>query len=301
MTYQNHTALLIDAENTPLEKLTAYLEKAQPFGRDITLKRAYGNWGSPCLKNWESTLRTHAIRAVQLFDCAVGKNAADIALTADAMELLHTGQYDIFIIMSSDSDYTPLVMKLRDAGVRVLGIGKADAPEAYRNACTGYLPLHNIYAPDPDSLQAPQEQFSHFDEDDLFDENAPEDEEITAKARAILCEIGLSDDEDVSGKTIIWDTLDDDFPDISHASDTTEMRGVHKLMQIAYDYCKGENGFAPLASVGNFIRDIRPELNYHDYGFTQLHSLLQAYPDRYEVIEYPSKTNARVMAFRCRT
>lgn len=347
MTYQNHTALLIDAENTSISKLTSYLETARPFDREITLKRAYGNWSNPCLKNWEPLLRAHAVHPVQLFACAAGKNAADIALAVDAVELLHTGQYDTFIIMSSDSDYTPLVVKLREAGVRVLGIGKEDAPEAYRSACTNYLCLHNIYSEAPDSLQALPKKRGFRDEEDapakscgliednfldtafLFDGNeTPGEEEIIEEGADPFSELDelpiLEDEPDFSvspadkeniwdalfGKDekaeaetgeIVWDTLDDAFCfSKSPAKDTPGMRGVHKLLRIAYDSCKGENGYATLASIGSFIKEVRPEFDCRDYGFKQLHALLLAYPEQYQVISYPAKARAKVMAFRCR-
>ncbi len=99
--------LLVDADNTQLSKLEAVIEEVSLHGR-IIVKRAYGNWKKDTLKNWETELKRLAIKAEQQFDYVAGKNATDIALVIDAMHLLYRGIYDAFVIVASDSDYTPL-------------------------------------------------------------------------------------------------------------------------------------------------------------------------------------------------
>ena len=136
-------AVLIDADNTQLAKINAVLQKVSQYGR-IAVKRAYGNWKKEILKNWESELNRLAIKAVQQFDYVAGKNATDIALVIDAIDLLYRHLYDTFIIVSNDSDYTPLVVKLREAGSYVIGVGTASAVESFRNACDDFLFLENF-------------------------------------------------------------------------------------------------------------------------------------------------------------
>ena len=131
-------AVLIDADNAQLTKLKATMDELSKFGR-IVVRKAYGDWKNPCLKNWESVLTDLAIKPEQQFAYTKGKNATDIALVIDAMDLLATGRYDTFAIISCDSDYTPLVMRLRETGAYVFGIGADKTPSAFVNACDVFI------------------------------------------------------------------------------------------------------------------------------------------------------------------
>lgn len=135
--------LLIDADNTQMSKLEGVIQKISAYGR-IVVKRAYGNWKKDILKNWESELKRLAIKAEQQFDYVMGKNATDMALVIDAVSLLHRRIYNGFAIIASDSDYTPLAIYLREAGVWVIGVGERKAPEAFRNSCDEFLFLEDI-------------------------------------------------------------------------------------------------------------------------------------------------------------
>lgn len=136
-------AVLIDADNTQLSKLEPLLQEISTHGRIVT-KRAYGNWRKDALKNWESELKRLAIKAEQQFDYTAGKNATDIALVIDAVTLLHRNLYDAFVLVSSDSDFTPLAIHLRESGVYVMGVGKKTTPEAFRNSCDTFIILENV-------------------------------------------------------------------------------------------------------------------------------------------------------------
>lgn len=135
--------VLIDADNTQLSKIEAVMREISTYGR-IIVKRAYGNWKKPELKNWEDELKRLAIKAEQQFDYAVGKNATDMALVISAVDLLHSGIYDAFVLVASDSDYTPLAIKLHESGVYVIGVGENKTPEAFRNACDDFIFLENL-------------------------------------------------------------------------------------------------------------------------------------------------------------
>lgn len=100
--------------------------------------------GKKSLKNWESEIKRLAIKAEQQFDHVTGKNETDMALVIDTIELLHSNTYDAFAIVSSDSDYTPLAIKLREYGVYVFGVGEKKTPGSFRNACDEFLFLENI-------------------------------------------------------------------------------------------------------------------------------------------------------------
>lgn len=136
-------AVVIDADNTQLSKIGDVLSEISKRGR-IVVKRAYGNWRKESLKNWESEIKRLAIKAEQQFDYVTGKNATDMALVIDTIELLYSNIYDVFVIVSSDSDYTPLAIKLRESGVYVMGAGEKKTPESFRNACDEFLFLEDI-------------------------------------------------------------------------------------------------------------------------------------------------------------
>lgn len=135
--------LLIDADNTQLSKIESVIREVSAHGR-IVVKRAYGNWKKDTLKNWENELKRLAIKAEQQFEYVTGKNATDMALVIDAINLLHKGIYDAFVIVASDSDYTPLAINLHESGVYVMGIGEKKTPESFRNSCDEFVFLENI-------------------------------------------------------------------------------------------------------------------------------------------------------------
>jgi uncharacterized protein (TIGR00288 family) len=124
---QPRIALLIDADNAPAEMIDEILTELSTFGL-INIRRAYGNWTKAGLHGWQSKLLEYAVRPMQQFDYSKGKNATDMAMTVDAMELLYTEKPDAFGIVSSDADFTPLVMHLRAKGAAVYGFGAEQTP-----------------------------------------------------------------------------------------------------------------------------------------------------------------------------
>jgi uncharacterized protein (TIGR00288 family) len=137
--------VLIDADNTQLSKMEAVMREISTYGR-IVVKRAYGNWKKEALKRWEDEIKRLAIKAEQQFDYVVGKNATDMALVISAVDLLHSGVYDAFVLVASDSDYTPLAIRLHESGVYVIGVGENKTPVAFRNACDDFIFLENLSA-----------------------------------------------------------------------------------------------------------------------------------------------------------
>ena len=145
-TPQPRIALLIDADNAPAEKVDDILTELSTLG-EISIRRIYGNWTKPHLSGWQSKLLDYALRPMQQFDYAKGKNATDMAMTVDAMELLYTERPNAFGIVSSDCDFTPLVMHLRAKGVQVYGFGADQTPKAFVNACSRFLYLESLGGP----------------------------------------------------------------------------------------------------------------------------------------------------------
>ena len=140
---QPRIALLIDADNAPAEKIDEILTELSTFGV-INIRRAYGNWTKHGLIGWQNKLLEFALRPMQQFDYSKHKNATDMAMTVDAMELLYTEHPDAFGIVSSDADFTPLVMHLRSKGAAVYGFGAAQTPKPFVNACSRFLYLEAL-------------------------------------------------------------------------------------------------------------------------------------------------------------
>lgn len=136
-------ALLIDADNAAARRIDVILGELSAFG-EAMVRRAYGNWTKPELKGWVEVLHEHGIRPVQQFDPTKGKNASDIALAVDAVEILHTQRPDAFALVSSDADFTPLVLHLREHGAAVYGFGDAKTPAPFQSACSRFLVLDRL-------------------------------------------------------------------------------------------------------------------------------------------------------------
>ena len=131
-------ALLIDADNATPASLDPVLTVLAELGT-VNIRRAYGNWSKPGLKGWSEMVHRHAIEPQQQFDITKGKNATDMKMTIDAMDLLFGGRVGGFGIMSSDSDFMPLAMRIRQDGLPVYGFGAAKTPESFREACTRFI------------------------------------------------------------------------------------------------------------------------------------------------------------------
>lgn len=156
MSHEPRIALLIDADNSPADMIDEVLDELAKEGV-INIRRAYGNWKSPHLNAWAALLHDFAIQPIQQFDYTKGKNATDAAMIIDAMDLLYTKQLDGFGIVSSDSDFTPLVMRLRANGLKVFGFGEQKTPEPFVNACSKFLYLENLRRPEEAASPVPAE------------------------------------------------------------------------------------------------------------------------------------------------
>ena len=156
---EKRIALLIDADNAPSSKIDVVLAEVARYGV-ANVRRAYGNWKSPRLKGWEGVLHEYAIRPIQQFAYSRGKNASDMAMVIDAMDMLYARNLDGFAIVSSDADFTPLVMRLLTDGVKVYGFGEKKTPEPFVNACSKFTYLEALgqgHAADPEVEQDNEE------------------------------------------------------------------------------------------------------------------------------------------------
>jgi uncharacterized LabA/DUF88 family protein len=249
--------LLVDADNTQLSKLEAVIEEVSLHGR-IIVKRAYGNWKKDTLKNWETELKRLAIKAEQQFDYVAGKNATDIALVIDAMHLLYRGIYDAFVIVASDSDYTPLALDLHESGVYVIGVGEAKTPESFRNSCDDFIYLENLNE-EPDEVAADKEE-----------EAEPKDARAEKKA--------APKEDAKGGQKAAQKTGDEKL----RQPGKNAMKKVHALLRLAWDKYQDAEGYVNIGAAGSYIKRARPDFDVRTYGYHKLPQLIEAFPDRYD-------------------
>jgi hypothetical protein len=136
-------AVLIDADNTSPQIAGGLFEEVAKFG-EASVRRIYGDFSGPHLRSWSDILQKHAIDPYQQFAYTKGKNASDIALVIDAMDLLHSGRFDGFCLVSSDSDFTRLASRMREQGADVYGFGAQKTPESFRQACRRFIYTENL-------------------------------------------------------------------------------------------------------------------------------------------------------------
>ena len=139
-------ALLIDCDNVSHNAIEGVLDELAKYGK-ITVRHAHGNWKSDYLSGWIEKLHQNAIRPLQQFAYTTGKNATDSAMIIDAMDLLYSKTVDAFALMTSDSDFTPLVMRILESGMPVYGFGEKKTPHPFVNACSQFIYTENLAEP----------------------------------------------------------------------------------------------------------------------------------------------------------
>ena len=158
-------AVLIDADNIPARHAAAIMREITTYG-EPALRRVYGDWSSPSLAGWKKEVVELGMVANQETANTKGKNASDIGLVIDAMDILHTGRFDGFVIVSSDSDFTALANRLREDGVEVIGIGESKAPVSLRNVCNRFILIENIVGGSDDAPSAKKKDEGNGKPDD---------------------------------------------------------------------------------------------------------------------------------------
>jgi uncharacterized protein (TIGR00288 family) len=139
----NKIALLVDGDNAQSKMMDLVLEEASKYGK-VTIRRVYGDWTTQHMNHWKSQLNEMAFNPIQKFSYTTGKNSTDSALIIDAMDILHADLVDGFCIVSSDSDYTGLAKRIREAGIFVMGIGEQKTPEAFVKSCEIFTYIENL-------------------------------------------------------------------------------------------------------------------------------------------------------------
>ncbi|WP_420145041.1 NYN domain-containing protein [Sphingobium sp.] len=239
---RGNIALLIDADNASAAHFDSVMTVLAELGT-VNIRRAYGNWSKTTLKTWAALSVAHAIEPQQQFDLTKGKNATDMKMTIDAMDLMASGRVDGFGLMSSDSDFTPLATRIRQQGIPVYGFGSANTPEGFRRACTRFLDVAALKpAVVPMAAKTPVKK--------------------AAPAKATPAKAAPA-------------TPPAPAPQPQQAVDDEVVR----LLIDAYDEAKrDERGFVALGPVGQRVGN-RSSFDVRNYGFKRLSDLVAAIPN----------------------
>jgi uncharacterized protein (TIGR00288 family) len=242
---RGNIALLIDADNASAAHFDPVMTVLAELGT-VNIRRAYGNWSKATLKTWAALSVAQAIEPQQQFDLTKGKNATDMKMTIDAMDLLSSGRVDGFGLMSSDSDFTPLVTRLRQDGIPVYGFGTANTPEGFRRACTRFI---DVAALKPAEVPVAKKLAGG-----------------AAKAKAPAAKLAAAASPAPAPAPA------------SPAAGSVDPEVVRLLID-AYDEAKrDERGFVALGPVGQRVGN-RSSFDVRNYGFKRLSDLVAAIPN----------------------
>ena len=156
MSERKRIALLIDCDNVSHNSIEGVLEELAKYGM-VNVRHAHGDWNNPSLSGWIGRLHPHAIRPMQQFAYTKGKNATDSAMIIDAMDLLYSGSVDAFALMTSDSDFTPLVLRILESGLPVYGFGEKKTPKPFVDACSPFIYTENLVSEDEEKTDKPKQ------------------------------------------------------------------------------------------------------------------------------------------------
>ncbi|HEU0065949.1 MAG TPA: NYN domain-containing protein [Sphingomonas sp.] len=252
-----NVALLIDADNASWHAIDPVLTVLAELGT-VNVRRVYGNWTKPALKGWRDMTVKHGIEPQQQFDLTKGKNATDMKMTIDAMDLLFRGRVQAFGIMSSDSDFMPLAMRIRQDGLPVYAFGSAKTPEAFKQACTRFIDvdaLARATSPRPAVIE-PATKATPRTADRAKASDRPAAAPPPAAATLPL-------PPSITGERL-KQAVDED---------------LLKLLIDAYDAGKrDERGYVSISSMGQ-IAGNRSSFDARNYGFRRLSDLIEAVPN----------------------
>jgi uncharacterized LabA/DUF88 family protein len=256
---QPRIALLIDADNSPSSKIDVILAELAKVGV-ANIRRAYGNWKKDGLRGWEGVLHEYAIRPIQQFDYSKGKNATDMGMVIDAMDLLYTDRPEAFGIVSSDSDFTPLVMHLKAKGAQVFGFGAKKTPMPFVNACSRFLYLENLGQP------------AVGEGDEIAAEKGQKGRRGTArKSRKAVA-------DSAAAPTAEAETAEPAAESPPLRLDPAALRRDARLVTLlrnAVESAAGEDGWSTLGAVGQQIGN-QASFDPRNYGYRKLIDLIEA-------------------------
>ncbi len=258
---ERRLAVLIDGDNAQATQIEHILKEVVRYGV-VTIRRIYGDWTTPQLDSWKKKLPVHAIQPVQQFRNTVGKNATDSAMIIDAMDILYAGTVGGFIIVSSDSDYTKLAIRLREAGMEVIGIGKNHTPKPFVNACNEFRYVENImksYEPTSSRRSRGRRRRGGDDDSRPASNGAPP----------------AAGEQDA-----VADDTAADAPDDGPLGSDDELVAI---VTEAMEMVDQEGAWVDLRKVANNLKKLDPAFDTRTFGSTKLSKLLQMRDEVFEV------------------
>lgn len=268
-------AVLIDGDNAPRDCLKGIMEEIAIYGTPM-IKRIYGDWASHGLSSWKTTLLENAVTPKQQFAYTTGKNATDSAMIIDAMDILYTGKTDGYVLVSSDSDFTPLAIRLRESGMYVIGIGEEKTPKAFVQACDKFIRVEVIR----DKYKKPAKsaavkKTSSAAKKTAASKAAEKPEKAPAKSSAAKKAASPA----AEAKPPVPDEI------ISLIADS--------IADLADD-----DGWIDMSNLGNLIIKKQPDFDPRTYGFGKLSNMLKNLP-RFELqVRETADPNVRPMYVR---
>lgn len=253
-TDQRSLAVLIDADNAQAAVIEGLLAEVAKYGT-ATVRRIYGDFTSQRLSQWKQVLLKHSIHPVQQFAYTQGKNATDSSLIIDAMDLMYTGRFDAFCLVSSDSDFTRLAQRLREQGLTVYGFGEKKTPDPFVQACDKFIYTEVLRA---EAQSATAES-----------EPAPARVRTSAKRSSPRKSAAESAPEATRVGTA------------RSSGNSPPLALIHQAIEEADD----ENGWAFLGTVGNYLSKVRPDFDTRLYGHKKLSDLIRAWPKHFALEE----------------
>jgi len=250
-------AVLIDADNVPYSNVKGMMEEIAKYGTPTT-KRIYADWTKPNANGWKSVLLEHAITPIQQYSYTTGKNSSDSALIIDAMDLLYSDKVDGFCIVSSDSDFTRLAIRLRESGMKVIGIGEKKTPSSFIVACDRFIYIEVLEG--------------HIKKTRSAAAKRPKPATTSDAKKAVEKPMDSSASEQAEQKEIV-NKID---------NKTIE------LIEATLDAIGDDDGWAFLGDVGNLIVKNKPEFDPRNYGFAKLTPMLKSLSDIIEIDERDS-------------
>lgn len=251
-------AVLIDADNVPYSNVKGMMEEIAKYGTPTT-KRIYADWTKPNANGWKSVLLEHAITPIQQYSYTVGKNSSDSALIIDAMDLLYSDKLDGFCIVSSDSDFTRLAIRLRESGMKVIGIGEKKTPSAFIAACDRFVFIEVL-------------------------DGAIKKTRASASGRSKTPKPAAA--PTASSKKPAEPTNIE--PPQPKETQTKIDNQTIELIEDTLDAIGDEDGWAFLGDVGNLIVKKKPEFDPRNYGFSKLTPMLKSLTEIVEIDERES-------------
>jgi len=271
-------AVLIDAENVPRNCIKSVMEEVAIYGTP-TIKRIYGDWTSSGVAGWKYALLENAITPIQQYSYTVGKNSSDSAMIIDAMDILYSDKTDGFVIVSSDSDFTRLAIRLREAGQRVIGIGERKTPSAFIAACDKFIYIEVIRAGsrarrDTDDRPETDDRPDTDDRTDADDtqQDAEEPRPDQGEARPGQEENGQKQGLQQREKP----------HHIARARNVKVPNDIVRLIADSVADLAGDDGVVFMGELGNLILKKQPDFDNRNFGFKSLSAMIKSI-DRFEI------------------